>query len=115
MVSKIMHFVFQRQSRCHGVNHSVSIIQCRRFLGCFLRDMLLKFYKQKQDDPLKDIFWMGRGPLIEEVRSYLQQKRYVIVFGDVWSVHFWDDFEYATIDNKVLITTRNIDVNHVFH
>jgi len=47
--------------------------------------MLLKFYKQKQDDPPKDIFRMDRGSLIKEVGSYLQQKRYVIVFDDAFA------------------------------
>ncbi|CAJ2639916.1 unnamed protein product [Trifolium pratense] len=79
-----------------------------------LRDMLLKFYKQKGEDPPKDIFQMDRGSLTDEVRNYLQQKRYVIVFDDVWSVHFWDDIEFAIIDNKngskIFITTRNLDV-----
>jgi disease resistance protein RPM1 len=36
------------------------------------------------------------------------------VFDDVWSVHFWDDIEFAVIDNrkgsKILITTRNMNV-----
>ncbi|KAL5077415.1 hypothetical protein RYX36_016399 [Vicia faba] len=43
---------------------------------------------------------MDRASLTDEVRNYLQQKRYVVVFDDVWSVHFWDDIEFAVIDNK---------------
>ncbi|KAI5409154.1 hypothetical protein KIW84_054819 [Lathyrus oleraceus] len=57
---------------------------------------------------------MDRGSLTEQVRNYLQQKRYIVVFDDVWSVHFWDDIEYAVIDNKsgsrILITTRNQNI-----
>jgi len=79
-----------------------------------LRDMLLKFYKQNEEDPPKDIFQMDRGSLTDEVRNYLQRKMYVVVFDDVWSVHFWDDIEFAVIDNKngskIFITTRNLDV-----
>ncbi|MCI06693.1 NBS-containing resistance-like protein, partial [Trifolium medium] len=79
-----------------------------------LRDMLLKFYKQKGNDPPGSIYQMDRGSLTDEVRNYLQQKRYVIVFDDVWNVHFWDDIEFAVIDNKngskIFITTRNVDV-----
>ncbi|MCI12124.1 NBS-containing resistance-like protein, partial [Trifolium medium] len=79
-----------------------------------LRDMLLKLYKQKGGDPPQSIYQMDRGSLTDEVRNYLQQKRYVVVFDDVWSVHFWDDIEFAVIDNKngskIFITTRNLDV-----
>jgi disease resistance protein RPM1 len=48
------------------------------------------------------------------VRNYLQQKRYVVVLDDVWNVNFWDDIEFAVIDNesgsRIIITTRNLDV-----
>ncbi|CAK8565678.1 unnamed protein product [Lathyrus sativus] len=79
-----------------------------------LRDMLLKLYRQNGRDHPKDLFQMDRGSLTDEVRNNLQQKRYIVVFDDVWNVHFWDDIEFAVIDNKneskVLITTRNLDV-----
>jgi disease resistance protein RPM1 len=81
-----------------------------------LRDMLLKIYKQKGNDQTGAIYQMDRGSLTDEVRNYLQQKRYVIVFDDVWNLHFWDDIEFAVIDNKngskIFITTRNVDVNY---
>lgn len=36
------------------------------------------------------------------------------MFDDVWIMHFWNEIEYAVIDNKngrkIFITTRNIDV-----
>ncbi|XP_050881294.1 disease resistance protein RPM1 isoform X2 [Lathyrus oleraceus] len=79
-----------------------------------LKDMLIKFFKEKGDNAPRDISRMDRGSLTDEVRNYLKQKRYVVVFDDVWNVHFWDDIEFAVIDNKhgskVLITTRNLDV-----
>jgi len=79
-----------------------------------LKDMLLKFYKQKGEDAPMGIFQMDRGSLIEEIRNYLQRKRYIIVFDDVWSLHFWDDIEFAAIDSKngsrIFITTRIMDV-----
>ena len=79
-----------------------------------LRDMLLKLYKQKEENPPHGIYQMDQGSLTDEVRKYLQKKRYVVVFDDVWNVHFWDDIEFATIDSKngskIFITTRNIDV-----
>jgi len=74
-----------------------------------LRDMLRKF-SQSRDITTE----MDRKSLIDEVRNYLQQTRYVIVFDDVWNMHFWNEIESAVIDNKngskIFITTRNINV-----
>jgi disease resistance protein RPM1 len=65
-----------------------------------LRDMLLKLYKQKGDNPPQNINQMDQRSLTEELRNYLKPKRYVVVFDDVWSVKFWDDIKFAVIDNK---------------
>ncbi|PNY11545.1 disease resistance protein rpm1-like [Trifolium pratense] len=79
-----------------------------------LRDMLLKIYKQKEENPPQNINQMDQRSLTDVVRNYLQQKRYVVVLDDVWSVQFWDDIEQAVIDNesgsRILITTRNLNV-----
>ncbi|CAI8596678.1 unnamed protein product [Vicia faba] len=79
-----------------------------------LREMLIKFCKQKGDIAPRDISQMDRGSLTKEVRNYLQQKRYIVMFDDVWDVHFWDAIKFAVIDNKngsrIFITTRNLEV-----
>ncbi|XP_057431175.1 disease resistance protein RPM1-like [Lotus japonicus] len=75
-----------------------------------LRDMLHKFC----GDPPQGILQMDRDSLINAVRDYLQQKRYVVVFDDVWNKHFWDEIQFAVIDNKngsrIVITTRKMEV-----
>ncbi|PNY05660.1 disease resistance protein rpm1-like [Trifolium pratense] len=79
-----------------------------------LRDMLQKFYKQKGDNPPPSISEMDRDSLIDEVRCFLQNKRYFILFDDAWDGNFWNEFEYCLIDSKkgsrILITTRKINV-----
>ena len=79
-----------------------------------LRDMLLKLYKQKGEDLPEGISQMDRKSLIDELRNYLQQKRYVVVFDDVWNEHFWNDIEFAAIDSnngsRIFITTRITNV-----
>jgi len=79
-----------------------------------LRDILIDIYKQQGKDTPQSLYQMDRKPLVDEVRNYLQEKRYVVVFDDVWESHFWYDIEFAMIDNKnsckILITTRNKDV-----
>ncbi|RHN67288.1 putative P-loop containing nucleoside triphosphate hydrolase, leucine-rich repeat domain, L [Medicago truncatula] len=79
-----------------------------------LRDIMLEFYKQQRKVPPQSLRQMDRQSLVDEVRNYLQEKRYVVVFDDVWESHFLHDIEFAMIDNKkgsrILITTRNMDV-----
>jgi disease resistance protein RPM1 len=54
-----------------------------------LRDMLTNFYKQKGDDPPQSISQMERELLVDEMRNYLQEKRYHVVFDDVWNLHLY--------------------------
>ncbi|AES58973.1 NB-ARC domain disease resistance protein [Medicago truncatula] len=79
-----------------------------------LRCMLKKLHEQKVEFLPKDIYEMDRGELIFELRKYLQNKRYVFVFDNVWNTSFWDEIEYAMSDHKngskIFITTRNMDV-----
>jgi len=53
-----------------------------------LRDMLTNFYKQKGDDLPQSIYQMERESLVDEVRN-LQEKRYLVVFDDVWNLHLY--------------------------
>ncbi|TKY46663.1 Disease resistance protein RPM1 [Spatholobus suberectus] len=75
-----------------------------------LRDLLKKLCREKRVDPPQGISEMDRDSLIDEVRNYFQQKRYVVVFDDVWSLPFWGQIKNAMLDNKngsrILITTR---------
>ncbi|XP_027341541.1 disease resistance protein RPM1-like [Abrus precatorius] len=79
-----------------------------------LRDMMQMFNKEGNVDPPQNISTMLGNLLIDEVRKYLSQKRYVVVFDDVWAENFWDEIECATLDNKIgsriLITTRYMKV-----
>lgn len=49
--------------------------------------------------------------LIDVVRQYLQSKRYVFVFDDVWDIDFWAVMKHALPSNnkgsRIIITTRN--------
>jgi disease resistance protein RPM1 len=79
-----------------------------------LKKILQELYKLKGQVPPQSIDQMDRDALVDEVKNCLQQKRYVIVFDDVWNIRFWDEIEFAMIDNKngskILITTRNMEV-----
>ncbi|TKY63564.1 Disease resistance protein RPM1 [Spatholobus suberectus] len=79
-----------------------------------MRDLLKKLCKEKREAPPQDISEMDRDSLIDEVRNYLQQKRYVVVLDDIWNLELWGQIENAMFDNKngsrILITTRKRDV-----
>ncbi|PON87636.1 NB-ARC domain, LRR domain containing protein, partial [Trema orientale] len=49
--------------------------------------------------------------LIECLRHYLETKRYVIVFDDIWKVDFWEVIKHALPSKnrraRIIITTRN--------
>ncbi|KAL7176971.1 hypothetical protein ACSBR2_030331 [Camellia fascicularis] len=56
----------------------------------------------------------GIESLIVKLRGYLSEKRYVIVFDDVWETDFWGSIRHALPKNsdgsRVIITTRSEQV-----
>jgi hypothetical protein len=48
---------------------------------------------------------------ISQLRKCLQQKRYVVVFGDVWKTKFWEIVKHGLPCNdrgsRIIITTRS--------
>ncbi|OIW13157.1 hypothetical protein TanjilG_07763 [Lupinus angustifolius] len=94
---------------------------CRAFItvsqtytvDSLLKDMMKQFHKENNDSLPLGINTMDGMSLVTEVRSYLQNKRYLIVFDDVWKEIFWDEIQNAMLENKgsrIMITTRNLDV-----
>ncbi|KAL5542650.1 hypothetical protein UlMin_010360 [Ulmus minor] len=49
--------------------------------------------------------------LISALRIYLQTKRYIVVFDDVWKLDFWGFMKHALPNNdrgsRIIVTTRN--------
>ncbi|KAF7019951.1 hypothetical protein CFC21_033079 [Triticum aestivum] len=56
----------------------------------------------------------GEEQLIREIRTFLENKRYLIVIDDVWDKSVWENIKYALIENeyesRVITTTRILDV-----
>ncbi|TQD97411.1 hypothetical protein C1H46_016990 [Malus baccata] len=78
-----------------------------------LRTVIKKFYSSRKERFPEEIDTIDKESLISTSREYLQQKRYVVVFDDVWKVDFWGAIEHALPDNKgerIIITTRIQDV-----
>ncbi|KAJ1428303.1 Virus X resistance protein-like, coiled-coil domain [Sesbania bispinosa] len=75
--------------------------------------------KRETKDPLPQMLHKMDGKsLITEVREYLQHKRYLIFFDDVWQVDFSDQVEFAmpnnNKDSRIIITTRMMHVAEYF-
>ncbi|CAN6565063.1 unnamed protein product [Malus baccata var. baccata] len=78
-----------------------------------LRTVIKMFYNSRKENFPEEIETMDAESLVRRSREYLQQKRYVIVFDDVWKIDFWGAIEHALPDNKggrIMITTRIQDV-----
>ncbi|XP_048322786.2 disease resistance protein RPM1-like [Ziziphus jujuba] len=95
---------------CHGwvtVSQSYQKVE-------LLKDIIKKFCEGNKEPAPEGINAMDEETLTNKLREYLLQKRYVVIFDDVWKVDFWGDIEHALLDNKnggrVVITTRNMEV-----
>ncbi|KAK4575634.1 hypothetical protein RGQ29_026553 [Quercus rubra] len=79
-----------------------------------LRNIIKQFYEGRKEPPLSRIDAMDEQLLANKLRDYLQQKRYVVVFDDVWKIAFWDSIKNSLLDNhiggRIMITTRNSEV-----
>ncbi|RZC30030.1 Disease resistance protein RPM1 [Glycine soja] len=74
-----------------------------------LREMLDMLCNEKVEDPAPNFETLTR-----KLRNGLCNKGYVVVFDDVWNKRFWNDIQFALIDNKngsrILITTQDTQV-----
>ncbi|KAM1340550.1 hypothetical protein ACFX2H_038923 [Malus domestica] len=78
-----------------------------------LRTVVKMFCSSRKENSPVGIDTMDEESLIRKSKEYLQQKRYVVVFDDVWKVDFWKAIERALPDKtggRIMITTRSQDV-----
>uniref|UniRef100_A0A0D9WPY4 NB-ARC domain-containing protein n=1 Tax=Leersia perrieri TaxID=77586 RepID=A0A0D9WPY4_9ORYZ len=80
-----------------------------------LRRAVQEFRKndRKKDFPI-DIDISNYRRLVETIRFYLENKRYVLVLDDVWSTNVWfdskDAFGGGNVTGRIILTSRNYDV-----
>ncbi|QCD78232.1 disease resistance protein RPM1 [Vigna unguiculata] len=95
----------------HFECHAVITVSRPYDVERLLRDIMKELCQERNEHPAQDVETMNRMSLIKEVRKRLSNKRYVVLFDDVWNETFWDDIELALIDDKngsrILITTRD--------
>ncbi|CAJ2638719.1 unnamed protein product [Trifolium pratense] len=83
-----------------------------------LIEMVKKFCKDNKKTIPEDLQEMDKQTLIKQVRQYLQLKRYLVLFDDVWKDIFSHDIEHALINNnkgsRIIVTTRIMNVAKSF-
>ena len=95
-----------------------------------LRHMIKQFYQASEESAstsIESIDTMKEIELIGEVRQFVLERRYVVVFDDIWNIRFWGYIKHALPDNgkgsRIIITTRSESVapsnkespsNHVY-
>ncbi|OIW13308.1 hypothetical protein TanjilG_02828 [Lupinus angustifolius] len=83
-----------------------------------LIEMIEQFCKETLEPLPQNMHKMDEKTLITEVRQYLQQKRYLVFFDDVWKLDFSDEIELAMPNNnkgsRIIITTRMMHVAEFF-
>ncbi|XP_062162218.1 disease resistance protein RPM1-like [Alnus glutinosa] len=75
-----------------------------------LMSMTKQIYQAKETT-LRQINMANEITLISQLRKCLQQKRYVVVFDEVWKIEFWEIMKHALPCNdrgsNIIITTRS--------
>ena len=78
-----------------------------------LQNMIKKFYEAMKEPIPEGMDAMYEISLISLLKKYLEDKRYAIVFYDVWRLEFWRFIKYVLPKNRrgsrVVITTRNVE------
>ncbi|VAH54767.1 unnamed protein product [Triticum turgidum subsp. durum] len=93
---------------------------CAAFISVSLNPNLKRIFKSllHQLDKhtyqnINEASW-GEEQLISEIRSFLENKRYLIVIDDIWDKSVWENIKFALIENeygsRVITTTRVLDV-----
>ncbi|CAL5414043.1 unnamed protein product [Camellia sinensis] len=79
-----------------------------------LEELLKTMIEQLSRNNLLPLPDEGTDSLIAKLRGYLYEKKYVIVFDDVWQIGFWGSIRHALPQNskgsRVIITTCNEQV-----
>ncbi|KAH7856942.1 hypothetical protein Vadar_007188 [Vaccinium darrowii] len=91
----------------------VSVSQSYKTTDIFRR-MIKQIWERRNERAPEEINTMDQNSLIHMLREYLVQKRFLIVFDDVWSTNFWRFVRLALPRNskgsQIIITTRSEDV-----
>ncbi|PON38689.1 NB-ARC domain containing protein [Parasponia andersonii] len=58
-----------------------------------LQKLMKKFYEARKEPVPEGIEGMDETTVMTTLREYLQGKKYLVIFDDVWKIDFWGDIE----------------------
>ncbi|GMP82907.1 hypothetical protein CsSME_00037017 [Camellia sinensis var. sinensis] len=107
--------VYDSQAVKNYFNHHAWIMVSQSFTAAKLLCAVLKDFLEETKEPIPEgIDTMGEIQLINMLRDHLQQKRYVIVFDDVWSINASVVVKFALPNcccgSRIVFTTQIGDV-----
>ncbi|KAF8394055.1 hypothetical protein HHK36_020257 [Tetracentron sinense] len=81
---------------------------------CQKKDVLQAILKRVSAPTKEEMERMNEDDLVEKLYHVLQEKRYLVVLDDIWSMDTWDllklAFPNGKVGSKIMITTRNKEV-----
>ncbi|XP_078149590.1 disease resistance protein RPP13-like isoform X1 [Carex rostrata] len=105
----LAHMVY-RSAKERFDYHVMLSISRQYILTDILRKMIKEDKHSVPDNQIKD----DLGDLINKVKEFLSNRRYLIILDDVWNDDLWNQIKDALLDDKnssrVLMTSRNIEV-----
>ncbi|KAF8402084.1 hypothetical protein HHK36_013036 [Tetracentron sinense] len=79
-----------------------------------LKDMIKQLFGEIEQPVPQGLDTMKDEELKKIVKEFLLQKRYVVIFDDMWSIQAWEAVKYALPDSnlgsRIMITTRSADI-----
>uniref|UniRef100_A0A0D9XVQ8 NB-ARC domain-containing protein n=1 Tax=Leersia perrieri TaxID=77586 RepID=A0A0D9XVQ8_9ORYZ len=81
-----------------------------------LRRLIIDIFRGQKNAP-DNIATLDMTALQDTLKSFLEQRKYLIVLDDVWSPQVYNDLSGALVPNlmgsRLIITTRNTDICHL--
>ncbi|CAI9764677.1 unnamed protein product [Fraxinus pennsylvanica] len=98
----------------HFQNHAWITVSQSFEVEELLKDTIQQLFEQMKQTPPENLSTMNRNRLKAIIKDFLRQRRYVLVFDDVWSILAWEAIRYALPNenngSRVILTTRVMDV-----
>lgn len=107
--------VYRREREKFNCHAWISVSQTYT-IEDILRRLIDDIFKDQQNAP-SNIATMDMTTLQDTLRSFLEQRKYLIVLDDVWTPQVYIDLSSTLVPNdegsRIIITTRNAEIGHL--
>ncbi|CAI9764676.1 unnamed protein product [Fraxinus pennsylvanica] len=98
----------------HFQNHAWITVSQSFEVEELLKDLIQQLFHQMKQSPPENLSTMNVNRLKGIIKEFLRERRYLLVFDDVWSIQSWEYIKYMlpneNCGSRVILTTRLIDV-----